>query len=62
MSKLHIISDKNKKSLKFKNLLIKKIKSNKKLQKISLLKQSRLSVMPLSKSEWNEIINLSKSE
>ena len=28
MSKLHIISDKNKKSLKFKNLLIKKIKSN----------------------------------
>ena len=28
MSKLHIISDKNKKSAKFKNLLIKKIKSN----------------------------------
>ena len=28
MSKFHIISDKNKKSLKFKNLLIKKIKSN----------------------------------
>ena len=28
MSKLHIISDKNKKSSKIKNLLIKKIKSN----------------------------------
>ena len=28
MSKPHIISDKNKKSLKFKNLLIKKIKLN----------------------------------
>ena len=36
-----------------------RIKKNKKLQQISLIKQSRLSVMPLTISEFKEIIKLS---
>ena len=36
------------------------IKSNKKLKNIALIKQSRLSVMPLKKTEWDEIIKISK--
>ena len=36
-----------------------RIKKNKKLQKISLIKQSRLSVMPLTIREFKEIIKLS---
>ncbi len=36
-----------------------RIKKNKKLEKISLIKQSRLSVMPLTISEFKEIIKLS---
>lgn len=36
------------------------IKNNLKLSKILLIKQSRLSVMPLSKTEWDEIIKISK--
>ena len=39
---------------------LEKIKNSKKLQKIALIKQSRLSVMPLEKAEWNEIIKISK--
>ncbi len=35
------------------------IKKNNKLKDIALVKQSRLSVMPLAKKEWNEIINMS---
>tara|TARA_B100000161_G_C33261011_1_gene285661 strand:+ start:70 stop:474 length:405 start_codon:yes stop_codon:yes gene_type:complete len=35
------------------------IKEHKKLQEIALIKQSRLSVMPLKKTEWNIIIKLS---
>ena len=35
------------------------IKENSKLQDIALVKQSRLSVMPLKKNEWNEIIKMS---
>ena len=35
------------------------IKKNKKLQKIPLIKQSRLSVMPLTTKEFNEILKLS---
>ena len=37
------------------------IKSTKKLSKISLVKQSRLSVMPILKSEWLEILKISNS-
>ena len=37
------------------------IKYNQKLQNIALVKQSRLSVMPVKKIEWNEIIKMSSS-
>ena len=37
------------------------IKENSKLQDIALVKQSRLSVMPLTKKEWDEIINMSSN-
>tara|TARA_A100001035_G_scaffold60495_1_gene45538 strand:- start:91 stop:516 length:426 start_codon:yes stop_codon:yes gene_type:complete len=37
------------------------IKKNNKLKDIALVKQSRLSVMPLTKKEWNEIINMSSN-
>ena len=36
------------------------IKVNNKLKDIALVKQSRLSVMPLKKSEWDTIIKMSK--
>ena len=36
-----------------------KIKKNKKLKNMALIKQSRLSVMPLSKAEWDEILKMS---
>ena len=36
-----------------------KIKQNDKLKDIALVKQSRLSVMPLKKMEWNIIIEMS---
>ncbi len=35
------------------------IKENSKLKNIALVKQSRLSVMPLNKTEWNIIIKMS---
>ena len=35
------------------------IKNHKKLQEIALIKQSRLSVMPLKKTEWNIINKIS---
>ena len=39
-----------------------RIKKNNKLQKISLIKQSRLSVMPLTIKEFKEIIELSNKD
>lgn len=36
-----------------------KIKSNPHLSDIPLVRQSRLSVMPINKEQWNEIINMS---
>jgi len=38
---------------------LEEIKKNSKLKNIALIKQSRLSVMPLKKIEWNEIIKIS---
>ena len=35
------------------------IKKNVKLKNIALIKQSRLSVMPLTKTEWDEILKMS---
>ena len=37
------------------------IKENSKLKDIALVKQSRLSVMPLTKKMWDEIINMSSN-
>jgi len=42
-----------------KNISLEQIKKIKKLENIALLKQSRLSVMPLKKSEWDIILKLS---
>ena len=39
---------------------LEQIKSEKKLQNLSLIKQSRLSVMPIDKESWNLILDLSK--
>ena len=40
---------------------LEKIKLNDKLKNIALIKQSRLSVMPIKEVEWNEIIKVSSS-
>ena len=40
---------------------LEKIKLNSKLKNIALVKQSRLSVMPIKEVEWNEIIKMSSS-
>ncbi len=46
---------------KLKNpVTLEKIKSTKSLSNLPLIKQSRLSVMELKKSEWNTIIKMSK--
>ena len=38
------------------------IKADKKLNHLALVKQSRLSVMPIDRNSWNRIINLSKKK
>ena len=58
--KFVVVDVKAKKKLK-KTVSLEEIKSTKKLSKISLVKQSRLSVMPISKSEWLEILKISNS-
>ena len=40
---------------------LEEIKNNKKLKNIALIKQSRLSVMPVSKAEWGEILKISNN-
>ena len=40
---------------------LEEIKNNKKLKNIALIKQSRLSVMPVTKTEWNEILKISNN-
>ena len=39
---------------------LEEIKTNPKLSNIALIKQSRLSVMPLTKNEWDTIIKISE--
>ena len=51
---------KAKKKLK-KPVTLEKIKSTPKLSTISLIKQSRLSVMPLTKTEWDIILKISEN-
>ncbi len=43
-----------------KKVTLEEIKKNIKLKNIALVKQSRLSVMPLKKNEWETIIQMSK--
>ena len=43
-----------------KPVTLESIKNNHKLKNIALIKQSRLSVMPITKTEWDEIIKISK--
>ena len=40
---------------------LEEIKNNKKIKNIALIKQSRLSVMPVTKPEWNEILKISNN-
>jgi len=49
------------KTLKF-PVTLEKIKQNKKLFNLALIKQSRLSVMPIDKKSWNIILKLSENE
>ena len=48
-----------KKKLK-KSVALEEIKKNKKLSHLSLIKQSRLSVMPIDSKSWNILIKMSK--
>ena len=41
------------------SVTLEQIKTDKKLQNISLLKQQRLSVAPVTKEDWNHIIQIS---
>ena len=55
-----VVTDvKTKKRLK-KAVSLEEIKSNPKLSNMALIKQSRLSVMPLTKIEWGTIIKISE--
>ena len=54
-----VVDVKSIKKLK-KPVTLDKIKNTKSLKDIALIKQSRLSVMPLTKEEWEEILKLSK--
>ena len=44
-----------------KSVSLSEIKSNKKLQGISLIKQSRLSVMPITKEHWEIILEMGET-
>jgi len=44
-----------------KSVSLSEIKSNQKLQGISLIKQSRLSVMPITKEHWDIILEMGKT-
>jgi len=44
-----------------KSVSLSEIKSNQKLQGISLIKQSRLSVMPITKEHWDIIIEMGET-
>ena len=55
-----VVTDvKAKKKLK-RGVSLEEIKSTPKLSNIALIKQSRLSVMPLTKNEWDTIIKISE--
>jgi len=57
-NKFVVVDVKAKKKLK-RPVLLKEIKNNNKLNNMALIKQSRLSVMPVTKIEWKEILKIS---
>ena len=57
--KFVVVDVKAKKRLK-RPVSLEEIKSTAKLSNIALIKQSRLSVMPLKKTEWDIIIKISE--
>ena len=59
MGKFVVVDVKAKKRLK-RPVSLEEIKSTAKLSNIALIKQSRLSVMPLKKIEWDMIIKISE--
>ena len=59
-NKFVVVDVKAKKKLK-KPVSLDEIKKNKKLKNIALIRQSRLSVMPINKIEWKEIIKTSNN-
>ena len=59
-NKFVVVDVKAKKELK-KPVSLDEIKKNKKLKNIALIRQSRLSVMPINKIEWKEIIKTSNN-
>ena len=44
-----------------KSVSLSEIKSNQKLQEVSLIKQSRLSVMPITKEHWDIILEMGET-
>ncbi len=58
--KFVVVDIKVKNKLK-KSVSLEEIKNNKNLSKIALVKQSRLSVMEISKKEWLEILKISNN-
>ena len=58
-NKFVVVDIKTKKKLK-NSVSLKQIKSQKKLSHLALIKQSRLSVMPILKKEWDVIIKISE--
>ena len=56
--KFVVVDVKSKYKMK-KPVTLEQIKNNSKLNQIPLIKQSRLSVMPVSKKEWDEILKIS---
>ena len=56
-----VVVDVKAKNILKKPVSLEDIKLNKKLSEIPLIKQSRLSVMPILKSEWIEILKISKN-
>ena len=61
MKKFVVVDVKAMKELK-NPVSLKRIKDNKNLANIALIKQSRLSVMPLKKSEWQTILKISEED
>ena len=58
--KFVVVDVKAKEELKY-SVSLDKIKNDKRLHHLALIKQSRLSVMPIDKKSWNIIIKISKT-